>query len=613
MAKVDGEREVRVWKPDLRWRTRPDGTTLIWRADPLGEVPHRLTDRIDHWANVAPDRIWMAERAGAGWRRISYGELARAVRHAGQWMIDAGLTVERPLAILSGNSLDHAIMALSAQYVGVPSAAISPAYSLMAEDFDKLSSILQQITPGAIFVEDAAPFAGAIDAVLPDGATVVASRGAIEGRHITPFETLLGTTPTDAVAHAHDAVGPDTVAKFLFTSGTTGSPKAVINTNRMLCANMEMVRDCFAFMKDTPPILCDWAPWSHTASGNKAFNIVLWNGGTFHIDGGKPSPEGIEETVRNLREVSPTWYFNVPVGYERLVERMERDAVLRDSFFANLSMMMYAGAGMAAHTWTALERLAREAVGHPVLMCSGLGATETSPFAIFCTDPQRAPGNIGIPARGVTLKLVPSGERLEARVKGPNVTPGYWRAPDLTANAFDDEGFYLLGDALRFEVPGEPRRGFRFDGRIAENFKLRTGTWVAVGTLRSRIVDQMDGLVSDAIVAGEDRDTLGAILLPDLERLRMIAPNAKGSALLSHPEVRSAIARRLARHLAAAEGSATRITRALLLDGTLSLARGEVTDKGSVNQRAVLRERAHLVEALYGDGPDVIIPAPTPA
>ena len=606
-----GVRDVRLWQPKLAWEERADGTTLIWREDPLADYPDRITDRAIHWAQAAPDRTWMAAREGDDWRRVSYAEMLDAIRRIGQALLDLGLSAERPVLILSGNSLEHALLALGAQHVGVPSAAISTAYSLVSTDHAKLGSIVEQITPGLVFAQTGAPFQAAIDAAVPADVPVVSVSDPVAGCKAVDWRSLLGAEPTAAVDAAHRAIGPDDVAKFLFTSGTTGSPKAVIQTHRMLCANQEMIGDCFAFMRDEPPVFVDWAPWNHTASGNKVFYMTLYHGGTYYIDAGKPAPGAMDETIRNLREISPTWYFNVPAGFEMLVGAMEGDGALRETFFRRLNMLMYAGAGLAAHTWKRLEALAAETVGERILLTTGLGSTETAPFALYCTDEQSGPGNVGIPAQGVTMKLVPAGDKLEVRLKGPNITPGYWRSPDLTEAAFDEEGFYRIGDALRYAVPGDPKRGFFFDGRIAENFKLQTGTWVAVGALRAKLVDEMGGLVRDAVIAGENRPELGALLVPFLPELRKLISDEEldDAAVLAHPAVRQALAACLAAHVAAASGSATRVTRAMLLDEPLSLDRGEVTDKGSVNQRAVLRHRADLVETLYSDDPRVIRPA----
>ncbi|EAQ04261.1 feruloyl-CoA synthase [Pseudooceanicola batsensis HTCC2597] len=609
MANAPGYRQAKLWNPALRWEERPDGTWLIWRDDPIAPYPDRMTDLIDHWAEKTPEAVWMADRDGDDWRRVTYGDLAATVRRVGQWLLDRNLSVERPLMILSENTLEHAMIALSAQYVGIPSAAISPAYSLVASDFAKLRGIAAQITPGAVFAQQAAPFEDAILTALPEDVLVITAEGRVTGRE-TALWSGIDTEPTDAVSAAHAATGPESVVKFLFTSGTTGTPKAVIQTNRMLTSNQEIVADCYAFLREEPPVVVNWLPWSHTAAGNKVFNMVLYNGGTYYIDHGKPTPGGMAETIRNLREISPNWHLTVPAGFEALARAMETDDALRESFFRDLKHMMYAGAGLAQHTWTRLEELAEQTVGHRVLMSTGLGSTETAPFSLYCTDPQPGPGNVGIPSQGVIMKLVPVEDKLEVRIKGPNVTPGYWRNPEMTAEAFDQEGFYMLGDALRFAEPGNPARGFFFDGRIAENFKLQTGTWVAVGALRAKLVDQMGGLASDAVIVGENRDRLTALLVPDMARLaRIAAPGTPATGVTRDPAVRAAVAGKLADHGRTAGGSSGRITAAMLMDRPLDLDKGEVTDKGSVNQRAVLRHRADLVERLYAeDDPDVILP-----
>lgn len=602
-------RPVKMWQADIRQEERADGSILVWQADPLGPYPRCISERIAHWAEVAPDRTWMAERAGADWRRVSYGMLADLVLRAGSRFLSLDLSTDRPLLILSGNGVDHAIAALAAQHVGIPSAAIAPAYSLSGGGYPKLKDIAGQITPGAVFVEDATPFAPAIAAVFPPEVPVIAARGCLEDRAVIPWQEVMASAPAEAARAAAAAVTPDTVAKFLFTSGTTGSPKAVIQTQRMMCSNMEMVVDCYAFMRDDPPVFVDWAPWNHVASGNKVFNLAIYTGGTFYVDHGRPTPEGIKETIRNLRDIAPTWYFNVPVGYEALVHEMEADPAFARTFFSRLKMLMYAGAGMAGHTWDGLNALSETTTGTRILLATGLGATETAPFALMCTEFQDAPGNIGIPSKDITVKLIPVGAKLELRIKGPNVTPGYWRNPELSAAAFDEEGFYKLGDAVRFAVPGDASKGFFFDGRIAENFKLATGTWVAVGALRAKLVDALGGLARDAVIAGENRNELGALLIPARaagEALVDGGAELRDAELWSRPELRQALKSRLSAFAAEASGSATRITRALVLTDPLDLNAGEVTDKGSVNQRAVLNNRAEAVERLYGTGAEVL-------
>ena len=603
-------RDIKLWSPKLEWQERSDGSILIWREDPLGPYPGKITERFAHWAETAPDRIWMAERdEHDGWRKLSYGEAMARIRSIAQAFLNLGLSVERPLIILSDNSVAHALVALAAQHVGIPSAAIAPAYATTSNDFDKLRDIVGQITPGLVFSDDAAPFHAAIKTAFPPDVPVVCLRNPPSDRpvHLLSDFDRVGAGP--AVDAAHAAVGPDTVAKFLFTSGTTGSPKAVIQTQRMLCSNQEMIADCYAFLRDDPPIVVDWAPWNHTASGNKVFNMVIYHGGTFYIDRGRPTPASMRVTIANLREISPTWYFNVPAGYEMLVHAMREDEALRDTFFRNLKMLMYAGAGMAQHTWDALEELSRQASGEPVHIGTGLGSTETAPFSLYCTDPQDRPGNIGIPAQGITLKLVPIEEKYELRLKGPNVTPGYWRSPQLTAAAFDDEGFYMIGDAVKFAVDRDPRHGFFFDGRTAENFKLRTGTWVSVGKLRAQLVDQFSGLIRDAVITGADRDELGALVVPFYPALRKLVPGSEDLSdtdILARPEVRAALAEKLKAHARAASGSATRVMRIMLLKDPPRFERGEITDKGSINQRAMLSHRADLVAVLHEGGEEVI-------
>jgi len=604
--------EVRLWSPRLDWEQRPDGTIMVWRQDALGPYPRCINERFVHWAKTAPDRVWMAARDDAGgWRKVTYSQALDIIRRIGQALLDLGLSVERPLMILSENAIEHALMALGAQHVGIPSAAVTPAYATADPGFGKLKDIARQMTPGAVFAEDGMTFGNAIDAAFDAGLPVISVRNPSPTRQVSIwFDALLKTEAGPDVDRAFLSVGPDTVAKFLFTSGTTGAPKAVTQTQRMLCSNQEMVADCYAFFRDEPPVIVDWAPWNHTASGNKVFNLVIYNGGTFYLDRGKPTPSLIGETIANLREISPSWYFNVPAGYEMLVDAMRRDEALRNSFFRNLKILMYAGASMAQHTWDALLELSEQVTGGQVLISSGLGSTETGPFSLFCTEPQAKPGNIGIPAQGITLKLVPIDDKYELRLKGPNITPSYWRDPKLTTEAFDEEGFYMIGDAVRLAVPGDPSRGFYFEGRTAENFKLQTGTWVSVGKLRAELVDQFGGLIRDVVITGEDRAELGALAIPVPKALRDAIEDAErlsDDEVLSHPGVKALLAARLAEHQRRASGSSTRVMRLMLLREAPRLDKGEITDKGSLNQRAVRANRAGLIEALYAGAPDVIL------
>ena len=582
------------WAPEFEYERRADGTTLMRQKGALaGHLP-TLADYLDKWADAAPERTWIARRGnGGGWRRIGYGQARDHARAIGASLLGLGLGPDRPLLILSENSLEHALLGAACFYVGIPYAPVSPAYSLVSRDHAILKDIAANLRPGALYADDGAAFAAALRSIATGGRAVINLRNPVDGA--VAFDALLEGEAAKATA-ARAALGGETVVKFLFTSGSTGSPKAVINTNRMICEMEAMVRDCYRFLARKPPVVLDWAPWNHTAAGNKVFYLVLTNGGTYYLDDGRPVPGRFDETVRNLREISCSWYFNVPVGYDMLVEELETDPALAERFFADLGMMFYAGAGMAQHTWDRLRAAGRRAAGRDVLLATGLGATETAPFALGCTEPQERAGNVGVPAPGLTLKLVPNGGKLEARLKGPTITPGYNGDPAKTAEAFDEEGFYCLGDALRPADPEDFSKGFFFDGRIAENFKLATGTWVAAGSVRASLVDAMGGLIRDAVIAGENEAELGALLILSDRASRMPAA-----------ELCAALTGKLAAAAAAATGSASRVRRALVLPHAPSFDRGEVTEKGSLNQRAMRANNADLIARLYAGDEDVLI------
>ena len=599
-------RPVRLGPRDFLMDQRGDGAIYLRSPHPLDPYPDRLTGRLIHWADHRPDQIFMADRdAGGAWRKMSYAQTLAQVRRIGQALLRRPLSPERPIVILSGNDLEHQLIGLAAMHVGIPYAPISPAYSLISSDFANLKHVFGLLTPGLVFASDGAQFARAIEAVVPADVEVVVARRPPSGRATTPFADLTGTTATSEVEDAHDRVGLDTIAKFLFTSGSTGRPKAVINTQRMLCCNQVMIRTSLSYFRDEPPIVLDWAPWHHTAGGNHDVGLVLYNGGTFYVDDGKPMPGAIEATVRNLREVSPTWYFNLPKGFEALLPYLQRDADLRESFFRRLKVLFYAGAGLSQYLTDELTRLAHETIGERILVLSGLGATETAPWSIGRTWESARAGNVGLPSPGVELKLVPNGDKYEARLRGPNIMPGYWREPDLTAGAFDEEGFYKIGDALAFEDPADPGRGLVFDGRIAEDFKLSSGTWVSTGRLRARVIDAFAPYVRDLVLTGPDRDVLGALIFPDVEACRALCPEATGDAeaVLGDARVRAEFRRRLEAFTKASTGSSNRLMRIMLMSEPPSLDLGEATDKGSINQRNVLKQRAALVEELYADPP----------
>jgi feruloyl-CoA synthase len=601
-------RPVRLGPPDVAVERRSDGSILMRSPHKLPPHPRQLTERLTHWAKTAPDRVFLAQRDAAGsWRMLTYADTLAAVRSIAAALIARNLSPDRPVAILSGNDIEHALLGLAAIHVGIAYAPISVPYSLLSQDFGKLRTIIDILSPGLVFAANGTAFARAIAAAVPRDTEVVIAAAPPGDRPTTAFTALSAAKPTPAVEAAHAQVGPDTIAKILFTSGSTGQPKGVINTQLMLCANQAMIGAGFAFLADEPPIVVDWLPWNHTFGGNHNFGLVLDNGGSLYIDEGKPLPGGIAATVRNLREVAPTIYFNVPKGFEMLLPHLDGDRALREKFFSRLKVLFYAGATLAQHVLDALQDLAVKTTGERIIFLSSLGSTETAPAALACTWECERSGNIGLPLPGVELKLVPREDKLEARLKGANITPGYWRAPALTADAFDAEGFYKIGDALKFEDPADPAKGLLFDGRLAEDFKLATGTWVSVGPLRASFIAHFAPLVRDVVLAGADRDEVTALVFPDLDACRKAAPSlaAKIPAqiLLADPGVMVAFTRLLDSFFVASTGTSSRITRAILLAEPPSLDIGEMTDKGSINQHAVLAHRAALVEELYAEPP----------
>ncbi|MGE0799587.1 MAG: feruloyl-CoA synthase [Lautropia sp.] len=609
------------------------GVRYLRPVEVLEPYAERLTDRLEHWALAAPDRTLVARRdRGGDWIRISYAQMLARARAIGQALVDRGLSAERPVAILSGNGLEHLSLALGAMWAGVPYVPVSPAYSLLSRDYGKLRHVLARTTPGLLFAAGSA-YDAALAAVAGDGVEVVRTVPAVIGG-ATPFAALLATRPGAGIDAAHARVGPDTIVKFLFTSGSTKLPKGVINTHRMICANQQMKRQALAFLAEGPPVLVDWLPWNHTFGGNHNTGIVIYNGGTLYIDDGKPTAEGIGETLRNLREISPTVYFNVPKGFEEIVSAMAGDVSLRRSLFADVRAFMFAGAALSQPVWDQLDRFAEQTVGERIAMFTGLGMTETAPSCTFALKAGEVrAGHIGLPCPGVEVKLVPAGDKTEIRFRGPNVMPGYWREPGLSAEAFDDEGFYCTGDAVVWVDPADPDRGLAFDGRIAEDFKLSTGTFVSVGPLRARIIAAGAPCVQDAVIAGLGHGEIAALLFPRADECRALVaaateqsageqsagdpaaaagdPAAAASGgrlaiaeLIGQPALRAhfqALADRLWRE---GTGSANRVARLQVLFEPPSIDRGEATDKGSINQRAVLSHRAALVDALYRVQPD---------
>jgi feruloyl-CoA synthase len=601
------DRKVAFGAVDIVQHDRPDGSVLLRSRVPLADYPRTLTERLVTWAERKPDAPFLARRDGSGpFRVVTYGKAWSEVERLGQALLDRGLSEERPLAILSENAIEHALLGLAALHVGVPYSPVSPAYAQLSTDFGKLRHVFDVLSPGLVLVSDGPAFERALARAVRGDVEIVVTDRPFERRACTPFSALAAPA-TPAVAAAHRAIAPDSTAKILFTSGSTGLPKGVINTHRMLCSNLRQILQCFPCMEEEPLTLVDWLPWNHTFGGNHNFGLVLETGGTLYIDDGRPTPQGIAATVSNLREIAPTVYFNVPKGFVELLPHLESDASLRRTFFSRVKLLFYAGAGLAQPVWDGLQRLAVQETGARVAITSGLGCTESSPSALFAHWDDTWSGLLGVPVPGLELKLALVGEKLEARYRGPNITPGYFRAPEATAAAFDDEGYFRTGDAVRFVVEGDPNRGMRFDGRIAEDFKLSTGTWVSFGALRAEVLDACAPLIADAVLTGLDRDYVGAILFPALGSCAVLAGLAEGTdpnAVVAHPAVRRRIAEGLSALAAKNPGSASRVARAVITPVAPSWDFGEITDKGSLNQRAVLDHRAELVRAIHRDPPD---------
>jgi len=589
------------------------GGMILRSPQELGAYPDSQSDWIAEWAAKTPETTFVADRSGADgdWRRVGYADFFQQVKCIGQAVLNRGLSVDRPVMILSDASVNHALLNYGAMHVGVPVTPVSAAYSLMSQDFGKLKYILSVVTPGLIYVEDGSKFAKALSSVDLDGAEFVVAQNPPDGMDVTAFDDLLSVAPTEAVDEAAAKVGPDTIAKFLFTSGSTGQPKGVINTQRMLCSNQQGMAQVWTFLEDHPPVTVDWLPWNHTFGGNHNINMMLRNGGTMYIDAGKPAPCLIEQTVANLKEISPTLYYNVPRGFDMLLPFMEKDPALRDNFFKDLDVIFYAAAALTQQAWERIENLSVQSLGEKVMLVSGWGATETAPDCTHVHWPISKAGVIGVPIPGTELKLIPNEEKLEIRVRGPNVMPGYWKNEELTAEMFDEDGFYCIGDAVKFEDPDRPEKGIVFDGRVSENFKLSSGTWVFVGGLRTNVVNAVQNIIQDTAIAGQDEAELGILVFPNIAGCRALCPDLAADAslaeVIARPEVRDALKAGLQAYNTEHPGSSTRIKRALLMDEPPNIDANEITDKGYLNQRAVIARRAALVEKLYSDDEAVIL------
>lgn len=610
-------------EPAVTLEDRPDGTRLFRSALALPDYSRCSGEWLERWAAETPDAILIAERGADGeWIKVSYGEALARVYRIATWLLGQKLSPERPVLVLSDNSIEHALLMLACLHVGVPVSPVSPGNSLLSKDFAKLRANVELLRPGVIFADTIERFMPALKAVadLHDAVVVAGSRSQPQPGTI-PFAEIakVGADTTAnyaanfaAVKTAFNSLTPDTIAKFLFTSGSVGAPKAVITTQRMMCSNVEMKSVIWPFLNRQKPVIVDWLPWSHVFGGSHNFNKVVRFGGSLYIDDGKPVPALLPKTVKNLTDVSPTIYFSVPLAYGMLVAKLRDDAALRKSFFSRLQIIFYAGAALPQSTWDELERLAVMELGHPVVMLSSWGSTETAPACTDCHFQAVRSGVIGVPIPGTTLKLVPVADKLEVRVKGPNLFPGYWKQPALTKAAFDEEGFYMIGDAVEFVDPAKPELGLLFDGRVAEDFKLLSGTWVHVGSLRVAGISALSPVAQDIVVAGHDKDDIGFLVFPNIAECRRIAglgEDAPVDAVIGHPVIKERVREGLVRMKRDGGGSSTYPARVLLMAEPPSPEAGELTDKGYINQRAVLTRRADRVLELYSDVPsaDVIV------
>jgi feruloyl-CoA synthase len=605
------ERAIAYAPVDVTLAKAANGSLRYGSRAPLDPYDPSLANLFRSAVERAPDRALIAERAGEGWRMLRYEDARKQVDALAAALIERGLSAERPLMILSTNSIEHALLILAGYTAGVPVAPISVAYSLQSQDHGKLKFVTKLLTPGLIYVADTGPFAKALAVIKDSDAEIVASSNTANLDGVTLLDDLNKTKPTRAVEEAVASINGDRIAKFLFTSGSTDVPKAVINTHRMLTANQASLAQIWPFLNEEQVVLVDWLPWSHTFGGNHNFHLALKHAGTFFIDAGRPVPTLVELTVRNLAEVSPTVYFNVPAGYAAILPYLEKDPAMAETFFAKLRMIFYAAAALPQDLWDRLEAVSVSATGQRVPMTSSWGATETAPAVTAAHFPLERAGVIGVPMPGVELKLQPYGERWEVRVKGPNVTPGYWRSPALTKAAFDEEGFYRIGDAVRFADPDNPAAGLIYNGRLTEEFKLTTGTWVQVGALRVGLLSAMSPVVQDAVIAGEGYDHLRIMAWLNLAGCRQLLGDdalASAAELSRHPKIQSRVRETLKRWNSQNTGQSTRIRCAMLLGDAPSIDANEITDKGYINQRAVLSNRKADLDRLFGSEPhpDVI-------
>jgi len=578
---------------------REDGAILFELEQKLDAFPQKITEKLIYWASKTPSNVFLAQRTVNGWEEFSYSLVYEKVQKIAQSLLNMGFREGQSIVILSENSIEHALIALAALHIGIPYTPISPPYSLVSDDFGKLKHCLKLMTPRLVFAQDGLAYEKALQLakfLFPDASIVT-----VENKIEKLFSELEDVSVSSGVQEAYSKVDKDSVAKILFTSGSTGLPKGVINTHEMWCANLQQITQVFPFLAEKPPLFVDWLPWNHTFGGNHNFGLTLYNGGSLYLDDGKPTPAGIRRTVENLKNMSPTAYFNVPKGFEMLIPFLEKDVSFKQSFFKNLEIFFYAGASLAQPVWNKLEELALETIGEKIPIITGLGCTEAGPSAMFANWGGSFSGLLGVPVAGMKVKLVPDGDKMEARYLAPNVTKGYWRNERATAEAFDEEGYYKTGDAVKFLDENAPDKGLVFDGRIAEDFKLSTGTWVNVGVLKAKVLSAGSPIIQDVVIAGLDKEYIGAILFlnPDVCRRWIGNDELSNQEAFSHDTIRQWLEQMFIDFNRQAKGSSTRVEKFVIALAPPSLDLGEITDKGSLNQRAVLKYRADLVDSLY--------------
>ena len=594
---------------EINIEKRADGTIILSSPIQLATPEKNIWNKFKQTCEEYPDTVWLGEREGLNWRTVTYSVANKLVNSISQYLLNINLSQDKGLMILSGNSINHGLISIAGLCSGIPVAPISVAYSMMSGDFAKLKHCFNLVQPGLIYVEDGKIFENALGVLPLDDLTLVCAKNPIEinGKKMILFDEVTATAPDNNLNKVYKEVGPDHIAKYLFTSGSTGMPKGVINTQKMLCVNMQQAQQVRP-QQLAQNIIVDWLPWNHTMGGNHAFNGIFWNGGTLYIDGGKPVPALFKTTIENLKKISPSYYTSVPAGLAMLLEHLKSDLELRKVFFKNLLYIGYGGASLPPEIWYGLRDIAKE-MGKDIELVCGWGSTETAPLATSTYFKLDKPGNIGLPIPGLELKMIPIGNKMELRLRGPNVTPGYLKRDDLTKKAFDEEGFYLIGDAGRLVDPSDPSRGIDFDGRVVENFKLLTGTWVDVGSLRLAIVNSCAPYFQDGLVTGHDKNYIGFLAWPNIEACKnFVGEDLELDELIKHPKLLNEIKNKMNEHNKAFPGSSTKVKKFLLMNKPPSFDDNEITDKGYVNQSSALTARANLVDKIYSkDEEEVII------